>query len=609
MLTRRSAAAAGYDSSRSQRPGRGSHVALGLGHIDAWDTGALEEFARQLARRSRALDGLGEGLADAAQIPGWTGLGADAARVEFDRVSRDLSDRSAAVGAVTELVASLIDQVRVLQTELDDARNEADRFGLVIADSGDVLEPSRRSLEKVGDDAAGAAREEVRVEIARRVRAILAMAADVEDDTTRILVAAAGGGFTGDGMSAEDAREKGQLDADEMFRAPPPPEDVAAQQYYLDALSPDQLGEILREHPDWLAGAYGIDPVVRERAAEAYLPTLRGEILTERAHVLQRLKAIDASPLAAPPELVGQLEATVASFNDQLADLAEIEAVTGDAEEVHLLGLRPYEGGVGAVVARGDIATADHVAVHVPGMGTETRDKPDAGNDLPGEMDKLVVVESAMAEHLTLDGRSHETIATVTYLNMGFPAGLSEAGEGHYADTAAPDLAATLNGINATSADGTNLTVLGHSYGSLTTSEALQAGGTVDRVVFYGSPGLESSGEPFDPVSTGVAPGNSYVMHAAREPIQGAHLLDPYGGVPYDAHGLTRLGTAASEDHGTGRSLGHSQYELPDSTSLWNLGAVASGTTDAVIGFDREKYDEDNYLTSPVGRVPLVKLW
>lgn len=594
---------------------------LDVGDIDTWDTGALEEFARQLDLRSRALAGLGEGLSEAARIPDWAGLGADGARVGFDRLAAGVADRAATVGAVTELVTGLIDQVKALQAELDAARDEADAAGLRITDAGTVVDapggtvpgtPSSPGFigPVAGEEALAvrAARVEARAALERRVRAILDVAADVEEDTTRVLTRAAEGGFTADGMSTADAVEKGRREADDMVGAPEPPTDVHAQQHYLDALSPDQVDELIRERPEWLANAYGIDPTVREHAAHAYLPRLREDLEADRVHTLERLEALMRSDLARPAGLTRELEDRLTVLDDQLADLAEIEAVTAADPDARLLGLRPHDTGVGAVVARGDIATADHVAVHVPGMGTETRDNPDAGNDLSGQMDKLRSISGSMREHLTLDDRPHETIATMTYLNMDFPDGLTDAADGSYADAAAPDLAAMLDGVSATSAGDPNLTVLGHSYGSLVTSEALQVGGTVDNVVFYGSPGLESSGDDFDPASLGVDPGNAYIMLAPREPIQAAHWLDPYGGTPHENSDLTRLDTSADEDRRTTRSLGHSQYELSRSTSLWNIGAVAAGNTDEVVGFDRDRFDADNYRETPFGRVPLVEL-
>jgi len=91
----------------------------------------------------------------------------------------------------------------------------------------------------------------------------------------------------------------------------------------------------------------------------------------------------------------------------------------------------------------------------------------------------------------------------------------------------------------ATNNPNADVTLLGHSYGSLTASLALQdlnAHGQhpVDNVVFYGSPGLELN----SPDVLVVAPGDAYVMRGATDPIAGvvaeAAPLHDWGTNPYD---------------------------------------------------------------------------
>ena len=70
-----------------------------------------------------------------------------------------------------------------------------------------------------------------------------------------------------------------------------------------------------------------------------------------------------------------------------------------------------------------------------------------------------------------------------------------EAGFERRANEAAPDLADFYRGINATDEHGSDvhLSAFGHSYGSLTTAQALNElgqSGVVDDAAFYGSPGL-----------------------------------------------------------------------------------------------------------------------
>lgn len=574
-------------------------MALSLGDIDTWDSSALEEFSHQLERRTRTLEALGESVRDAATIPEWSGVGADAARESFTRLSTDIADRAATVGAIRELVSSLIDQVRKLKAALDDARDHADEFGLSITDGGAVIDgPRAGSAELVASTVGGtavaaaaqAAKEEARAEIATRVQAILMIAADVETDTTAILSTAASGGFTGGSLSVEDASEKGQSEADDMFAAPAPPSDRGGQRAWAEALSADQLGEAADNYPKEMANAYQVPPWARERAAWNYHSDLREE-LTEQVVLLEQQRH-DAVMMDERARVWNKLQ----TVQQQLRDLDQIETSVRNGDDLHLLGLRPHENGVGAIVAQGDIAEADQVTVHVPGMGSQTEVKPDAGNNLPGEINKMQTLNSAMQASLNREGRAHETIANVTYMNMDFPDFLTQASSPGYADSAAPDLGNALAGIKATGPDDSNLTVLGHSYGSLTTSEALQNGGYADNVVFYGSPGLESSDQEFDSSSLAVPEGNRYIMLAREDLIRPIGHLAPFGGPPADAPGLERLDTNhhrmlpnGSPTDLLGESRGHSEYDNKKTTSQWNMAAIATGVPDNVIPYDESE--------------------
>ncbi len=134
-----------------------------------------------------------------------------------------------------------------------------------------------------------------------------------------------------------------------------------------------------------------------------------------------------------------------------------------------------------------------------------------------------------------------------------------------------------------------DVTLLGHSYGSLTSSLALQdlnAQGRhpVDNVVFYGSPGLELN----SPDVLGIAPGDAYVMRGATDPIAGAVAetapLQGWGTNPYSAM-FPELSAAAGADPGgiLGRGVdSHADYvRLGADNQLrmsgYNLAAVVAG--------------------------------
>lgn len=140
-------------------------------------------------------------------------------------------------------------------------------------------------------------------------------------------------------------------------------------------------------------------------------------------------------------------------------------------------------------VASGNVDTADHVSVYVPGTGSVPYDKPNAGNDLPTYIEQSEWLRTETERVLDNAGKSDETVATVAWLGYEPPANLAQAGSAHYADDNAPALASFINGLDSSRDTDPHLTVLGHSYGSTLASEALQRGTAADDVVFMGSPG------------------------------------------------------------------------------------------------------------------------
>jgi hypothetical protein len=155
-----------------------------------------------------------------------------------------------------------------------------------------------------------------------------------------------------------------------------------------------------------------------------------------------------------------------------------------------------------AAVAVGNPDTAQNASVTVPGVGSTTRDS------LPGMVSEANNLRNEELRQLTAAGKpaSAATIAWMGYTPPPNP--LNDQGPDNTtlahvwttmtdgtAKAAAPDLANYLEQLRTNNPD-THLTLLGHSYGSLTSSLALQdlnAQGLhpVNDVVFYGSPGLE----------------------------------------------------------------------------------------------------------------------
>lgn len=224
-----------------------------------------------------------------------------------------------------------------------------------------------------------------------------------------------------------------------------------------------------------------------------------------------------------------------------------------------------------AVVAVGDLDTAKHVAVLVPGMRTTV------SRNLQTHIRDAQAVEAETRDLLTVETGEVEPVATVAWIGYRAPKNLTEAAYASSADRGAVDLRRDLRGIRAVSdATGSrqHLTVLGHSYGSLTAGKALRGDTGVDDAVFMGSPGVGA--RTTDELH--VVSGRVYVEQARHDPVAALHRYrDPSAA----GFGATVLATDGGRPNRTGRvlgaTIGHEHYYAAGSESLHNLAAVVSG--------------------------------
>ncbi|MHB1801054.1 MAG: alpha/beta hydrolase [Actinomycetes bacterium] len=258
-----------------------------------------------------------------------------------------------------------------------------------------------------------------------------------------------------------------------------------------------------------------------------------------------------------------------------------------------------------AVVASGDVEQAAHVAVLIPGMGT----------DVAGDLARLVAQGETLrstalslstqpsthhdprASTLTRAATDSSTdlrrpsaprsgIATVVWLGYPAPGPLTVVSARH-ADRAAPRLGAFLAGIGARAAlgpapyPGPHVTVVGHSYGSLVAGLSLRTPSGAGDLVLLGSPG---SGVPHAG-DLAVGPGHVHVAEAPADLVADVGRIGVFGTDPGDpGFGADPIRTAAATDPPTGQPLraarGHSDYLSPGSASLHEVAAVVAGRDD-----------------------------
>ncbi|MCP3937080.1 MAG: hypothetical protein GY708_17125 [Actinomycetia bacterium] len=120
------------------------------------------------------------------------------------------------------------------------------------------------------------------------------------------------------------------------------------------------------------------------------------------------------------------------------------------------------------------------------------------------------------------------------------------------------------------------MTLIGHSYGSLVVAEAARGRGDIDEIIVMGSPGVGDLGR------VDVGPGvGLWTMGASRDPIDD---LGWFGDDPNDpASGWTRLDT--------GDDVGHGSYLMAGTASLMQAGLVVAGRGDEAVVREPSLFD------------------
>lgn len=324
------------------------------------------------------------------------------------------------------------------------------------------------------------------------------------------------------------------------------------------------------------------------------------------ADVDARLRLLEGSPQA-----VGNLEGLPYSIRDDAnrtalaTAIADVEARIADAStgraaadqlraQLHMLqqvadaaatgetGLRrslisfDAEDGGRAVIAVGDLRSADYITFLVPGMFYSVDNEI---GSWAGAADRLAFDQAQWLERLTpaQHGDDAQSVATVAWIGYQTPtvadvATLDLAREGRDA------LTASLRGLGAVRADGEApyLSVLAHSYGATATLLALQENDvTIDALAMVGSPGSPASnvGE------LKVRDGNVWVADAAFDAIASTGL---FGSQPLSAsYGAHHFGVEGAVDPLTGRTLagsvGHVDYFTAGSESFRNMALIGIG--------------------------------
>ena len=383
------------------------------------------------------------------------------------------------------------------------------------------------------------------------------------------------GNPTGDPTGNPSGNPSGDPSGDPLT-SPPRNGSPAGNATWWRSLSPEQQQQVVSQHPDWIGNRDGVSFTARDQANRALLTVDRHRLEVER----QRLEA-DLADNWFGGAFTND-DAALDQVRDKLASLDAIEQTLARPGERQLLLLDLGPERAEAAIARGNVETAQNVAVLIPGLASNVTESM-RGYDT--KMDHLQ--HRAELESKRANPTQQAATATVTWIGYQAPQlgwdllnpDTSVAGD-TLARKGAVQLTPFLQGIGARDPD-PHLTVLGYSYGSTTAGLALQQNTGVDDAVFFGSPGLGTNHVE----DLKLADGHAYYIEARWDGVGdlGAFGIDPshMDGIEHaSARESTVVDPVTGETRHFREVMGHLSYLDDDSTSQYNMAVVVAGVPD-----------------------------
>jgi hypothetical protein len=408
-------------------------------------------------------------------------------------------------------------------------------------------------------------------------------------------------------------------DAGLMSVVPHPPDGTAAGvARWWEGLSDSQRSAVIHHTPAVVGNLDGVPAWARDVANRRMLAEDLGRLGSSAA--TGTLSDADAAMLA----------------NARAADLAL--AASGDIADprtgapvtvqLYLYEPAAYDGDGRVAIAIGDLDQARHIAVAVPGMGTEAST---LGTSVPEVVYAAATGYTAepiavMTWHgydapsiAVMDGNDDDPIddAADWIAEVGDLADVVTIGR---ATSGAAALAGDVSGLRAMrDRDDVHLTVIGNSYGSTTVAIAADEFAlAADDVVLTGSPGAGRAGNAGD-LTTGTT--NTWVGSASDDPV--SYLGRTGGAEPHDVadfvNGVQGVGLGndpAEDDFGAQRFqaewvgrdddfpwplAGHGHYFDPCAEAAGSIGAIVAADYGAVALAERRHKDETWDPWDPLG--------
>lgn len=532
-------------------------MTLTVTDIEHWDPEAVRAVFDAALRRAHGTRTASATITELMRLVPFGGDAAEAAQAAGARTTGMLDDHADACEAVARAAEQSADEIAAIKERLKAIRDLAREAHLVIDEATGVALPpptlsafSPAEQQRILDDA---------VRLTERLQQLLSDA-EVADEDLAAAIRASDGDLPAYRVDAQLSHQAPKMAALlPVLQAGGTPDQVGA---WWHALTPAQQDRAKQWAPEAIRNLDGIPIAVRSQL---------------NAAVLQReIDRLDHGWIGAYGWRTDP---------DKLADLRALQQAltTTPGTSLILLDTTADPRKVLAAVGVGDVDNAERVGVTVGGLNTRV-------SASVGGMVKQAAAQRNKASELRAAAglRRADAVASIAWLGYDAPDSLRDVVHDWQARAAAQPLNTFFKGLAATgNAAGQHITAFGHSYGSLTTSLALQGGAPVSDVVLYGSPGAELT----DASQLGVAPGHAYYLVGVDDVV--AEVVSEFGAfgpAPQDVPGMTALssrdGYAFGGRYGDGefheRAYGHSDYARLGSNgelrmSGYNMAAVLAG--------------------------------
>lgn len=536
-------------------------MTLSLVDIERWDPAAITTVFAAAIKRAHGTRTASEALREIMRLLDFGGDTAAAAQAATYRTTRILDTHADACEAAGRAAEKSAEEVAAIRWRLQMIRQTARDHQLTIVDpTGAILPPPNLSSLSAG---AQHRILDTAIMLREHLSQLLAEAENADED-----LAAAIRGADGE-LSAEQVDAEISHQPPKMPHLPAPGSSPDAVNKWWRSLIPGQQDRVKQWFGNSIRNLDGIPTEVRNELNTAVL---------QREITRLQNGWYDGN---------GVWHQDTDKLTD-LKQLADTAAADGGVSLI-LLDTTSNPGKVLAAVGIGDVDNALRVGVTVGGMNAR----------VSSSVEQMVSEAQAQRNKaVELRGRAGianpGAVACVAWLGYDTPDSLQEVTRDRLARAGARQLNNFYQGLAAsTNVADQHITAFGHSYGSLTTSLALQQGAPVSDVVLYGSPGAELS----NAAQLGVEPGHAYYLIAGNDPV--ADLI-PYAGVfgrgLQDVPGFIELSTqsgfALDGIFGDGQwncgAYGHAEYTRVDANgrlrmSGYNLAAVLAGLPNDLI--------------------------